>query len=446
MSYEFKLPDIGEGVVEGEIVGWLVKEGDAVGEDQPIVEVLTDKATVVIPSPKAGTVAKIPWAAGDIVPVGDTLIVLDGTGDTAAPAPVAAPPAPEPTPAPEPVHVPPPAPQPAHAPVQPPPAPAEPPPAPAQQVAVAAPAANRGRVLAAPSTRRLARELGVDIHTVAGSGKAGRVTREDVERAANGSAGPATPAQAPVTAVATARVAPATPKLAGERVKLRGIRRAQANAMVQSFFTAPHFTFVEEVDMTNLVALRKRMRPLAQARGTDLTYMPFIIKGCAIMLKEHPWLNSSLDDEAQEVVFHTSYNIGIAVATDRGLTVPVIHSADTKSLLEVQAEVAEKAEKARNLKLTPDDVSGGSFTITSLGKVGGILATPILTPGEVAIVGIHRIFDRPVWEDGQWVPRKLMYVSASFDHRVVDGYTGATAIQRLRQLLEDPDLFLLDLK
>ena len=229
-------------------------------------------------------------------------------------------------------------------------------------------------------------------------------------------------------------------------MKLRGIRKAQAHAMVSSFYTAPHFTYVEEVDVTELMALRKKMRPLAKERGVDLTFLPFFLKASAIMLREHPYLNASLDDETQEIVFHHYYNIGIAVATDRGLTLPVIHAVDQKSLLELASDVSEKADRARNLRMSQDDITGGTFTITSLGKVGGILATPILSPGEVAILGIHRIFDRPVLVDGEWVPRKLMYISASFDHRVVDGFTGATAIQRLRELLEDPSLFLLELR
>ena len=231
-----------------------------------------------------------------------------------------------------------------------------------------------------------------------------------------------------------------------QRMKLRGIRKAQAEAMVRSAFTAPHFTYVEEIDVTELYGMRKRMRPAAQERGSDLTFLPFIIKGCAIMLRENPFLNASLDDETSEIVFHNYFNIGIAVATARGLTVPVIHDVDQKSLLELGAEVADKADRARSLKLKQEDVTGGTFTITSLGKLGGILATPILSPGEVAILGVHRIFDRPKWENETWVPRKVMNLSLSFDHRVVDGTTGAYAVQRLRGLLENPESFLLEMR
>lgn len=459
--FEFKLPDIGEGVVEGEIVEWLVKEGDTVGEDQPIVEVLTDKATVVIPSPRAGTVTSIPWANGDIVPVGDTLIVLDAGAE-----PASASPTPEPAPKAAVVEAAPavvaePAAVAAPAVVAAPAAPAKKA-APVERVKAAEPAKlvalkprkeRRGRVLAAPTTRRLARELGVDIDDVTGSGKGGRVTPEDIEQAASGPAVGAAASLGSTVAAAPATPRPAAPSLQltvpygqDERQKVRGIRKAQANAMVQSFFTAPHFTYVEEIDMTRLVALRSRMKPLALARGAKLSYLPFIMKACAIMLREHPWLNASLDEEAGEFVFHHYYNVGVAVATDRGLTLPVIKAVDQKSILEIAIEVEDKANRARALKLSKEDVTGGTFTITSLGKVGGILATPILTPGEVAIVGIHNIFDRPRWENGTWVPAKIMYLSASFDHRVVDGYTGATAIQRAKQLLEDPELFLMELR
>ncbi len=442
MSFEFKLPDIGEGVVEGEIVSWLVAEGDAVGEDQPIVEVLTDKATVVIPSPKAGTVSKIPWAAGDIVPVGDTLIVLDGAGGGNGSRKAAKPQSgaeKTPTPAPEVKAA-----EPAPAPV--------PAPKPAPVVAVAAPVAapavpaagDRKKVLAAPSTRRRARELGIDITIVQGTGRGGRVTREDVERAAGGGA-PAPVATVTTQATGYTAPTPAPAPAGGERMKLRGIRKAQATAMVQSYYTAPHFTYVDEVDVTRLVELRSRLKGKFAEMGAKLSYLPFIIKGVVSMLKEHTFLNASLDDAAQEIVFHNSFHIGIAVATDRGLTVPVVHDADKKSILQIAKDVEVQADKARALKMSQEDVTGGTFTITSLGRIGGILATPILSPGEVAILGVHNIFDRPIWDDaaGTWVPRKIMYISASFDHRVVDGFTGATAIQHLKALLEDPELLMM---
>ena len=494
MSYEFKLPDIGEGVVEGEIIAWLVNEGDTVTEDQPIVEVLTDKANVVIPSPKAGRVVSLPWKVGDSVPVGKTLVVLDVGGGAALPAPAAAavaPPKPaavaavQPGPtasmvapastvppvvrAPAVVSAPPAAKVAAPAPAaQARPAPAAPPP-------VALNAEGSGEesqgeledesfsgdpsdlgptegVLAAPTTRRLARELGVQLTKVAPTGKFGRVTREDVERAAAEKKAPAravaqpTPSAAPPAPNAAAtKPGPApTP----DRMKLKGIRKAQAEGMVKSFYTAPHFTYVEEIDMTELVRVRTALRPLVKARVQDLSYLPFIIKALCTTLKEHPFLNASLDDAAQEIVFHKVYNLGIAVATDHGLTVPVIHAADQKNLVELASELADKSDRARRLKLTKEDFGGSTFTITSLGKVGGVMATPILNPGEVAILGIHAMRISPKWDEvkSTFVPRETMNVSFSFDHRVVDGFTGATGVQRLKELLETPELMMLEMR
>jgi len=231
-----------------------------------------------------------------------------------------------------------------------------------------------------------------------------------------------------------------------ERIPLRGLRKIIAENMVKSKFTAPHFTYVEEIDVTELVALRTRLRPLAQEAGTDLSYLPIIMKAIVIMLREHPMLNATLDEAANEIVLKRFYNLGIAVATEQGLTVPVVHDVDTKGVLELAREVAELSDKARAMRLAQNDVRGSTFTITSLGKLGGILATPILNVGEVAILGVHRIFERPQFVDGQLVARQLMNVSLSFDHRVVDGYVGALAVQRLRELLEQPDRFLLELR
>ncbi|MEC8024347.1 MAG: dihydrolipoamide acetyltransferase family protein [Myxococcota bacterium] len=461
MAFEFKLPDIGEGVVEGEIVSWLVNVGDTLTEDQAIVEVLTDKATVVIPSPKAGTVSSIPWKDGDIVPVGETLIILDVGGTPAESAPAPAPVAPATEPAPAPVA---PATEPAPAPVAPAtePAPAPVAPAPVAATPISAPAAPAtppvvestptgsagGRVLASPATRRMARELGVDLSLVVPTGKNGRVTRDDVQHAVKSATARQAQPEAMSTTTTSAPVFAQTPVISpkeGERLKLRGIRKATAVGMVQSFYTAPHFTYVEEVDVTALVELRKTLKPIAKDRGSDLTYLPFLVKGSVAMLKEHKWLNSSLDDTTQEVVFHTAYNIGVAVATDHGLTVPVIHNADRKSMLQIADELSDKAERARARRLGMDELTGSTFTITSLGKLGGICVTPIINLGEVAILGVNNIRTVPKWVDGEWVPRQVMNLSASFDHRVVDGFTGASAIQMLKRLLESPNSLLLEL-
>ena len=279
----------------------------------------------------------------------------------------------------------------------------------------------------------------MDLHAVTGTGKEGRVTREDVEKAAQGGL----PAAAPTT---TARPSRAVDGPREERIPLRGLRKIIAENMVKSKFTAPHFTYVEEIDVTELVALRTRLRPLAKEAGTDLSYLPIIMKAVVIMLREHPMLNASLDDAANEIVLKRFYNLGIVVATDQGLTVPVVHDVDSKGVLDLAREITELSDKARAMRLAQDDIRGSTFTITSLGKFGGILATPILNLGEVAILGVHRIFERPQIVDGELVARKLMNVSLSFDHRVVDGYVGAVAVQRLRELLEQPDRFLLELR
>ncbi|MFT5431757.1 MAG: pyruvate dehydrogenase E2 component (dihydrolipoamide acetyltransferase) [Myxococcota bacterium] len=440
MSFEFKLPDIGEGVVEGEIVSWLVAEGDVVTEDQPLVEVLTDKATVVIPSPKAGKVVSVPWVPGDTVPVGDTLVVLDAGADES--------PEPPPVTAPDPETVEGAAPDVAETPHE--------PEASAPRTAASASgdrpadiARDKGRVLAAPATRKLARTEGIDLSDVEGTGKHGRITREDVERfgrergrvrkSAPAAAAPGRPAPIAISS----KAGPGEPT--ERRIKLKGIRKAQAEGMVRSFFTAPHFTYVEEIDVTDLTARRKKLKGPAADLGASLSYLPFIIKGVVAMLKKHEFLNASLDEAAQEIVFHKVYNIGIAVATDHGLMVPVVHAADRKSIVELAKEVSDKSERARALKLTHEDLSGSTFTITSLGKLGGILATPILNLGEVAILGVHNIFIRPKWDGENWLPREVMNLSLSFDHRVVDGFTGATAVQYLKGLLEDPDRLLLEM-
>jgi pyruvate dehydrogenase E2 component (dihydrolipoamide acetyltransferase) len=423
MNYEFILPDIGEGVVEAEVVRWLVREGDSLKEDDPMVEVMTDKATVQIPSPKPGKVLQLLVAEGAIAQVGKPLIVLDvsnggGAKTTASrhaqavsasyggPAHKAEAPAPE------------------------------------------------GRVLATPATRRLARELGVDLQGVAGSGPAGRVTKEDVQAAAQGERGaPAVAAARPaaVAAVSATAAAPAAvaakpiPPAAEERIPLRGLRRRIVEKMHKSKSTAAHFTYVDEVDMTELVSLRERARGAAEARGVKLTFLPFIAKAVVTALKRHPKLNASLDDERGEIVLKKSYHLGIAAATQDGLIVPVVKDADKKSLFDIAAEIEGLAEKARAGKLAPAEVTGSTFTITSLGKLGGLFATPIINHPEVAILGIHEIKKRPVVREGQIAIRDIMLLSVSFDHRVVDGHEGAAFAQAVRGYLEDPHLLFLEL-
>jgi len=453
---DFPLPDIGEGVAEGEVTKWLVSEGDTVTEDQPLVEVMTDKATVEIGSPVDGEVVRILVDEGATVPVGEILVVLgaegapgkpsDGGGARADRAPAASS---EPRDgggngrAGERAGV----------------APA------AEQATATLPdtglpprADGSRRVRAAPATRRLARELGVDIAALTGSGPRGRVTNADV-RAAEGTAparrpaAPAAPGRAAPSAPATAaRAAPAAPVSAprphdlpgDERVPLRGLRKAIARQMRVAKQTAAHFTYVEEIDVTELVALRRRAKPMAEKAGVKLTYMPFIMKAMLAALREYPLMNASLDEERGEVVYHQQHNFGIAIDTEAGLTVPVIRDVDGKSPYALAAELSDLAERARAGKLRPEDFEGGTFTITNAGNIGGLLATPVINVPEVAILGVHAIRRRPWVVDDEIVVRDIMCLSFSLDHRVVDGAVGAYAMNVVKERLENPALMMLD--
>lgn len=431
MPFEFKLPDIGEGIHEGEIVKWLVKEGDSVREDQPLVEVMTDKATVEIPAPRAGKILKLNAKEGEVVKVGSVLVIIEEVGE-AKPEPkrepVTVPPMPQPKPEPEPVAT-------ATAIAAPPPpqAPAAPP---------------TQRVLATPATRKLARELGIDISQVQGTGPGGRVTDEDVRRfAAMRTAPPPTPTPPPTPKPTAPAFTPSTvvTDRREERIPLRGIRKRIAEHMHKSKTTAAHFTYVDEVDMTELIQLREQMKPLAEQKGVKLTYLPFIVKASVAALKEMPLLNASLDETTGEIVLKKYYNIGFATATEDGLIVPVIKDADRKSLLEIAAEIERLAKAAREGKIALQDIQGGTFTITSLGALGGLFATPIINYPEVAILGIHEIKKRPVVKDDQIVIRDIMYVSLSFDHRLIDGDVGARFCKKIISYLENPKLLFLEL-
>ncbi len=408
MAREFKLPDIGEGVHEGEITKWFVKDGDTVKENDPLVEVMTDKVTVQIPSPVTGKILERRGKEGEIVKVGATLVVFGEEGEARPTSPVASTAA----------------------------APAPPkattPPAP--------PSAPSGDVLAAPAVRRLARELGINLASVRGTGPAGRITEADVRGATKGAAPAVTPAAAPRAAV------PTTAAGGEERVPIHGLRKRIYDKMAKSTSTAARFTYVEEVDMTHLVQLRERLNEAGSKKGVKLTYLPFIIKACVAALKEFPTLNASVDDERQEIVVKRYYNLGIATATDEGLNVTVVHDADRKDLWALATEVERLAAAARDKKLSLQDVQGSTFTITSLGKEGGILATPIINWPEVAILGIHKIEKRPVVRDDHIVIREMMYVSCSFDHRVIDGHVGAAFVQAVRGYLEHPAMLFVGLE
>lgn len=395
---EFKLPDIGEGITEGEILKWMVKEGDQIKEDQPIVEVMTDKVNVQIPSPRTGKVLKILAKEGDVAKVGQTIMVIDdGTQGTSPPPSVSA------------VQV--------------------APTAPAPQPQASAPSQS---VLATPATRKLARELGVDISAVKGSGPGGRVTDDDVRRFGSSSrSGPAT-----VTVQA-----PQPPRARGgpleELVPLKGVRKTISERMLKSIQTTAQVTHVDEADMTELVLLREAFRGSADKRGVRLTYLPFIIKALIPALKEFPYVNSSLDERNGNIVLKRYYNIGIATDTEQGLVVPVVKDADMKDIFELAGEIERLADKARKGRLTLDEVHGGTFTITNVGAIGGLFATPIVNAPEVAILGLHKITKRPVVRDGRVEIRDTTYLSLSFDHRVVDGAYAARFTSRVIETVQD---------
>ncbi len=431
-TFEFKLPDIGEGVVEGEIVKWLVKEGDAIKEDQPMVEVMTDKATVTIPSPKKGKVMKTFGKEGEIAKVHHPLVLLELEGGAAA----ASAPAPKPSATKGNGHA-------ASS------APAAQAKAAASAVATSAaqPSVSSSKVLATPVTRRMAREHGIDLARVSGSGPQGRVTKADVEAMLGGGAiarpalpgpGPGLPGPAPLQTVQGDR-----------RVPIRGLRKKIAEKMVRSKFTAPHYTFVEEIDATALVEARERMNAALKKMGdeTKVSFLPFFCKALVGAFREFPEVNSNMDEASQELIVRGEYNIGIAAATDNGLTVPVVKNVDRLTMKQLAAEVARLGAAARDGKLKMEELTGGTFTITSLGQTGGLFATPIINHPETAIMGVHKMRKRPVYdeESEEVVVRQMMYLSFSFDHRVIDGAVGADFAYAVLKYLVTPELLLLEM-
>jgi pyruvate dehydrogenase E2 component (dihydrolipoamide acetyltransferase) len=432
--FKLILPDIGEGVVEAEIQQWFVGVGDAVTEDQPLVEVMTDKATVTIPSPRRGRITKLLYEVGQVAKVHDPLLemALDHSAGAEArtgseaqaqrdlgrePAAAAA----------------------AEAPSLARGEPAE------RRSGNAGPSNGAGagasatqRALATPAVRAMARQLGIDLDSVAGSGPSGRVTKADLEALRQGVARPTlhdTPDEPPhVTSSAGDQVIP-----------LRGIRRRIAERMAQSKRTAAHFTFVEQVDVTDLQRVKDRIAAAAKEQGVRVTFLPLIVKATVAALKKHPWLNATLDEARGEIRLRREYHIGVASATEHGLVVPVLRNADQRSLLDLAREIERLATAARAGKSRPEDMGGSTFTITSLGAQGGLLATPVINHPEVAILGVHRIRPTPVVRDGQIVARDVMNVSVSSDHRVVDGHVAAAFAYEVVRYLEDPNLLFMEL-
>lgn len=374
MTFEFRLPDIGEGVAEAEIVKWLVAVGDPVREDQPLVEVLTDKASVEIPSPRAGTIARLGGAEGATVPVGSVLVEIEVAGDSPVPAPPAA----------------------------------------ARPVSVAT-APTPARVEAVPAARQLAKDRGIDLARVPGSGPNGRITLEDVQRAS---------------------MPPAHDAL-DVRVPLRGLRKKIAEHMTHTARTVPQFTFVAEVDMSAVTRDRAGRKAEAEAHGVRLTYLAYVVRALVPALVKFPLLNSSLDEAKSEIVLKKRYDIGIATATDEGLVVPIVHNADAHDLYGLARTIEKLAQAAREKKLALEDLTGGTFTVTTTGAKGGLLATPLVHHPQVAILGVHAITPRAVVRDGQVVVREMTNLSLSLDHRVVDGQVGADFLYDVIARLEE---------
>ena len=421
--FAFKLPDIGEGVVEGEVVEWMVSVGDTVKEDDPILSVMTDKATVEIPSPVDGKVSKIIGEPGDILPVGEVCIEFEVKGDgnttaeteeakpveeTVQPAvetstiTVEKPPEPIVETSPEPI-------------------------APATPVARAA----GTKALASPAVRQRAREANIDLQLVAGSGPGGRISHADLDRHIAGGAAGAT-SFAPVGARAKT-------KLTGtEEVKVIGLRRKIADSMMASYSTIAHFSYFEEVDITALEELRQHLNSTRPEGAPKLTYLPFIMQALVKALRESPECNALFDDEANVVTRHQAIHLGIATQTDRGLYVPVVKHVEAMDIWQSAVEMVRVTSATREGKASAEELTGSTFTITSLGRLGGLGATPIINKPEVGILGVHNAKERAVVRNGQIVIRRMMNLSSSWDHRVVDGHDGATLVQKVKMLLENP--------
>jgi len=425
MAFEFKLPDLGEGLTEGEIVQWLVKEGVSIEEGQVFVKVETDKAVLEIPSPRKGVILRIGPAEGQTVQVGQVILVIGEEGEK--PEPAAKPEEAEERPSVGVVGVLEEAPEETE--IKEKGAPAE---------AMPSPPAGGTGVLAMPAVRKVARELKLDLTTVKGSGPGGRITKEDVEKASEKKQ-EKSPGEAAVKAARKYDMYGYV-----ERIPLRGMRKTIARAMVRSKYTAPHVTAMDEADVTRLVALREREKERASAKGIHLTYLPFVIKAVVAGLEDHPYVNATLDDENEEIILKKYFNIGVAVDTEDGLMVPVVKNAKEKSILQLADELTKLSEKARSRTIDLADLKGGTFTITNYGAVGGIYGSPIINYPEVAVLGLGRIQEKPVVVERKIEVRTMLPLSLSFDHRVVDGAEAARFLNTVIDHLEDPDLILLE--
>jgi pyruvate dehydrogenase E2 component (dihydrolipoamide acetyltransferase) len=426
------LPELGEGVTEGELVKFTVKVGDSIKQDQTIAEMMTDKATVEVPSPFAGVVKALRAKEGDVISVGQVLIQLESSGGSAAvakaPAPTAS-------------------------------APAQRAPAASAHAMTASPSAGGGiaihppvadsKVLATPATRRLAREMGIDINALPGSGVAGRVTRDDVMKNGAGAVSAGTPSyQAPGAVARPAYQGPAG--AIEERVAIRGIRKKIAEAMQLAKQIIPHVTLMDEANITSLVKLREDLKATGEKAGVKITYLPFVMKAVIATLREYPAFNASIDDKAQEIVYKKYFNIGFAADTPNGLVVPVIKNADQKSIMQLSREINELAKKARDGKLALDEMRGATITITNIGSIGSTYATPIINHPEVAIIGMYKIQDKPLITknaDGTMDLdiAKVMNYTVTADHRLLDGAMIANFLKAMIARLENPGVLMLDM-
>ncbi len=434
---EVVLPDIGEGVTEGELVKYLVKVGDSVKEDQPVAEIMTDKATVEVPSPFTGKVSELKVKEGEIVAIGKALVVLDTDGGATTTAT-----APAPSAKPEPKTPAAPAPQ----------APAamamkssdgggNSRPGPAAGGMEVYPPVAESHVLATPATRRLAREMSVDINRLQGTGNAGRVTREDVLKASSTvAAGPATFAK-----TAPLQTRAYVPQGTEERVPLKGIRRKIAESMQMAKHVIPHFTLMDEANVTRLVDMREQLKGVAEKQGIKITYLPFVMKALIATIREFPMFNASIDDKASEIVYKKYFNLGFAADTPNGLLVPVIKDADQKTIFNISKEIVDLAKKARDGKLALEDMKGATITITNIGSVGGTYATPIINHPEVAILGMYKITDRPILVNKEWQMAKYMNFTITADHRLIDGAVAANFLRAFINRIENPTLLMIDM-
>ncbi|WP_035053400.1 2-oxo acid dehydrogenase subunit E2 [Carnobacterium pleistocenium] len=427
--FQFKMPDVGEGMAEGEIVKWLVAEGDTVNEEDSVAEIQNDKSVEEIATPVSGTIKKILVAEGTVALVGQALLEIDSPEhNTEGAAPVAEPSSNQ-------------------APVT---------PAASNESAVVAPVSNEN-VLAMPSVRQFARENDVDITQVAATGKNGRTTKEDIENfTANG--GKATEAKAPAAEKTVETKAPAAKKATAPakafksnqaeletREAMTPMRKAIAKAMVNSKATAPHVTLFDEVDSTKLMAHRKHFKDIAASKGVKLTFLPYVVKAIVSVLRKYPAMNASIDDSTNEVVYKHYFNVGIATDTDRGLFVPVVKDADAKSIFSIAGEITELSGKATAGKLAPNEMSNGSISISNIGSIGGGWFTPVINYPEVAILGVGRIAKKAIVNaDDEIVVAPVMQLSLSFDHRIIDGATAQKAMNELKALLADPELLLME--